>query len=208
MARVTKAVQEIQTLIAPEALADYIGSKYTLWEGQQQLWVANTVELRSYLFAIDTTTTTNKQLGWKNKTSIPKLTQLRDNLHANYMAALFPNDNWFKWQGDNKDANSKKNANLIESYMRQKIRESGFKAEMSKALYDYIDYGNAFGEVSYESDIVETDDGQPIDKYTGPVATRVSPLDIYFDLSADNFENAAKITRRLVYSDRCSVPMR
>ncbi len=198
MARVTKAVQEIQTLIAPESLADYIGAKYTLWESQQQLWISNTAELRNYLFAIDTTTTTNKQLGWKNKTSIPKLTQLRDNLHANYMAALFPNDNWFKWQGDNKDADSKANATLIESYMRQKIRESGFKAEMSKALYDYIDYGNSFGEVSYESDIVETDDGQPIDKYTGPVASRVSPLDIYFDLHADNFENAAKITRRLV----------
>ena len=191
LARVTKAVQEIRSLVAPDRLASYISERFTSWESLQQVWVGNTVELRNYIFATDTTTTTNKKLGWKNKTSIPKLTQLRDNLHANYMAALFPNDNWFKWQGDNKDSNSKTNATLIEAYMRQKIRESGFKSEMSKALYDYIDYGNAFGEVSYESDLVTTDDELPIDKYTGPLASRLSPLDIYFDLHADNFANAA-----------------
>lgn len=198
MARVSKSVQEIRTLITPDSLADYIGAKFTEWESLQSTWVGNTMELRNYLFALDTTTTTNKKLPWKNKTSIPKLTQLRDNLHANYHAALFPNDNWFKWQGDDKNADSKDNAVLIEAYMRQKVRESGFKAAISQSLYDYIDYGNAFGDVSYVSDIVQTPGGQPIDRYTGPIFHRISPLDIYFDHAADNFYNAAKITRRLV----------
>ena len=126
MARASKAVQEIRSMIAPDSLADFIGAKFTEWESLQQQWVAQSAELRNYLFATDTTTTTNKKLGWKNKTSIPKLTQLRDNLHANYMAALFPHDRWFKWEGDNKDADSKESATLIEAYMRQKIRESKF----------------------------------------------------------------------------------
>lgn len=198
MARASKAVQEIKQLLNPADMATWVVSRYIEWYTAQQVWLAATRELRNYLFATDTTTTTNSTLPWKNKTSIPKLTQLRDNLHANYMAALFPHDNWFKWQGDNKDSDSKANATLIEGYMRQKIRESRFKSVMSKALYDYIDYGNAFGEVSYETDISETSDKIVVDTYTGPVVNRLSPVDIFFDLTADDFYDSAKITRKLV----------
>jgi len=198
MAKTSKAVQEITQLLQPEDLAGWIASRYVEWYGSNQIWIGETKELRNYLFATDTKTTQNAKLPWKNCTSIPKLSQLRDNLHANYMAALFPHDNWFKWKGDDKEAASKKNATLIEGYMRQKIRESKFKQVISRALYDYIDYGNAFGEVSYETNLTETRDGLVIDAYTGPVVHRTSPIDIFFDLSADSFYDAAKITRRLV----------
>ena len=198
MARPSKAVQEIKQLLVPRDMAAFITNRFVIWRGVQQEWLAQTRELRNYLFATDTTTTTNSKLPWKNKTSIPKLCQLRDNLHANYMSALFPHDNWFKWEGDNKDADTKDTAELIVAYMKQKIRESEFKNTVSKSVYDYIDYGNAFGEVGYEANTAETEDGQPVSSYTGPITRRLSPADFVFDLTADSFKDAAKITRRIV----------
>ncbi len=198
MARTSKKVQEINTILQPSSLAAYVSDKYTRWYGTRRLWNESMKELRNYIFQTDTTQTSNKNLPWKNTTSIPKLTQIRDNLHANYLAALFPNDNWFKWEGGNTDAANRENALKIEGYMKQKIRESGFKATISKALYDYIDYGNAFGEVTYENENHTTPDGTVVSVYSGPKTHRISPYDIYFDQSASDFQRAAKITRTVV----------
>jgi hypothetical protein len=82
--------------------------------------------------------------------------------------------------------------------MKQKIRESGFKATISEALYDYIDYGNAFGEVTYENETHQTGDGTVVSVYSGPKTHRISPYDIYFDLSASDFRSAGKVTRTVV----------
>ena len=198
MARISKAVQEINSLLQPEGLASFVVNKYVGWRSNRLDWVASMKELRNYVFQTDTTQTTNKQLPWKNKTSIPKICQIRDNLHANYFAALFPSDDWFKWDAAAKDAVSADTAIKIEGYMKQKIRESGFKETISALLYDYIDTGNAFGEVSYISETHTLKDGTSIGVYTGPKAHRISPYDIYFDLSASNFADAGKVTRSVV----------
>jgi hypothetical protein len=198
MARTSKAVQEINEILQPSAVAGWVTNRYTEWRGSQQTWLAESKELRDYVFQTDTTQTTNAKLPWKNKTSVPKLTQLRDNLHANYIAALFPNDNWFKWEAATQDAAVRENAQKIEAYMKQKIRESEFKKVISKSLYDYIDYGNAFAEVGYVNETHMGPDGQAFTIYSGPQVYRLSPYDVYFDISAANFKEAAKITRRLV----------
>ena len=83
-------------------------------------------------------------LPWKNTTTLPKLTQIRDNLHSNYKAALFPNDKWLSWQAYTKDAAKLDKARTITSYMENKTRESNFETECSKLILDYIDYGNCF----------------------------------------------------------------
>jgi len=92
-------VAEIKQMLARENLARQLGHLYNNWWIQRQDKEEEWRELRNYLFATDTTKTTNSKLPWKNKTTLPKLTQIRDNLHANYMDALFPNDNWMKWEG-------------------------------------------------------------------------------------------------------------
>lgn len=198
MPRVSKAVQEINQILTPDDLAKKIVNMYVTWRGANQTWRSDMKELRNYLFQTDTTETTNKQLPWKNKTSIPKLAQLRDNLHANYFAALFPNDNFFKWEADESDEQSRQTARVIEAYMKQKIRESNFKEMASDALYDYIDFGNAFGEVDYETEVHTTEEGNSVLKKAGPIAHRISPYDIVFDVTAPSFKDAAKITRRVV----------
>ena len=198
MARTSKKVQEVNGIIKPTDIASFVTSKYTTWRTSRSGWDAASKELRNYIFQTDTTQTTNNKLGWKNKTSIPKLCQIRDNLHANYFAALFPHDDWFKWQAATEDSSDRETASLIEAYIKQKIRESGFKQVISEALYDYIDYGNAFGEVTYETDVHTTPDGTSVSVYSGPKLHRLSPLDIYFDISAGTFKDAAKITRTIV----------
>lgn len=198
MARVTKNVQEVNGILKPDDLASFVVNKYVSWRAECIKWLDESKELRNYLFQTSTKDTANKQLPWKNNTSVPKLSQLRDNLHANYFAALFPHDNFFKWESADKLGADRETARVIEAYMRQKIRESGFKQAISKALYDYIDYGNAIGEVTYERELHTTGAGTAAVVYTGPKAHRVSPYDIYFDLTAGEFKDAAKITRRLV----------
>lgn len=198
MARTAKKVLEINGILKPEDLASFVTNKYVTWRNLRHDWNHDMKELRNYVFQTDTTQTSNKKLPWKNTTSIPKLCQIRDNLHANYLSALFPNDNWFKWESATEEGNLKDTARLIEAYMKQKMRESGFKTVISEALYDYIDYGNAFGEVTYETEQHVTSDDVPVTVYSGPRLHRISPYDIYFDLSASNFKNAAKITRTVV----------
>jgi len=198
MAKISQQVQEINGLLQPSQLSAFVVNKYVTWRGDRSQWITDMKELRNYIFQTDTTQTSNAALPWKNKTSVPKLTQIRDNLHANYVAALFPNDDWFKWESATEEGSTAENARLIEAYMKQKIRDAGFKRIVAEILYDYIDYGNAFGEVSYENRTHVTGDGTPVHIYSGPKLHRVSPLDIYFDISAATFKDAAKITRTVV----------
>ena len=197
MARTSKAVQEINGILKPDDLATFVVDKYTTWRSSCFDWLDQSKELRNYLFQTSTRDTTNNQLPWKNSTSIPKLAQLRDNLHANYYSALFPNDNWFKWEAASQQAADRDKARLIEAYMAQKIRESDFKKAISRALYDYIDYGNAFGEVSYVSMVHKNAEGASTVVYNGPQLNRISPYDIFFDITAATFKDAGKVTRRI-----------
>ena len=96
---VGKVAELRDTMGKRDELADSITNMYTSFNSQRKEWINENLELRNYIFATDTTKTANRSLPWKNSTTNPKLTQIRDNLHANYMAALFPNDDWMKWEG-------------------------------------------------------------------------------------------------------------
>lgn len=192
----------IETLITPDQLACEIAERYQLWKSARATKETQWKEVRNYVFATDTTTTTNSKLPWRNTTTRPKLCQIRDNLHANYLAALFPTENWFRWIPGTQDAANQSKARAIESYMRAKLRECQFKEFVSRALYDYIDYGNAFGDVEFVKDVNTNDIGEEVVNYVGPRPIRVSPLDIVFDITAASFLRTPKITRRLLsYGD-------
>jgi hypothetical protein len=191
-------VAQIRDLINRESLAKTLSGLYDRWRIQRYEKEKEWNELRNYLFATDTTKTSNSKLPWKNKTTLPKLTQIRDNLHANYMDALFPNDNWLKWEGYDLSSVTSSKRKAIEAYMKNKIRESNFKETVSQLVYDYIDYGNVFGEIVFENK-VRVD---PITKeetllYRGPKLERVSPYDIIFNPTARTFADSPKFTRYL-----------
>ena len=189
-------VAQIRELMAGDTLARQLSGLYNNWWIQRRQKEEEWRELRNYLFATDTTKTTNSKLPWKNKTTLPKLTQIRDNLHANYMDALFPNDNWMKWEGYNLEDSTQKKRRAIESYLKNKIRESGFRETVSQLLYDYIDYGNVFAEVTYVNQVHKDPyTGEEITTYRGPKLARVSPFDIVFNPTAASFAESPKFTR-------------
>jgi len=182
----------------PEQMAVQIAENYDRWQQKRATWLQEKKELRNYVFATDTTTTSNASLPWKNSTTVPKLCQIRDNLHANYMAALFPNSDWLIWEGDDEDAEAEDKRKVITSYMGNKIRQSDFMQQVSALVYDYIDYGNVIASTEYVNETREDPTtGEVIIGYVGPRVVRISPLDIVFNPAAATFEQTPKIIRTI-----------
>lgn len=181
-----------------DALATGLTQKYVSWRTQRQGWEAEKKELRNYIFATSTRTTTNSSLPWRNNTTIPKICQIRDNLHANYLDAVFPNDDWLIWEGDDEESVAKDKRRIIEQYIRNKAKKSGFREEISKCLNDYIEYGMALGEVIWVNEShYEAELDQDVPTYIGPKFLRISPWDHYFNPSATHYNKTPKFTRIL-----------
>ena len=172
-----------------------VGYLWDKWSRQRQSWTEEKKELRNYIFATDTGTTSNSGM-WKNSTTMPKLCQIRDNLHSNYISAIFPNDNWLRWDAYDKASASKEVRQQITAYMRHKMIQADLRGEVSALLYDYIDYGNCFAEPEWDFGSASTDaNGHLSTGYVGPRVRRISPLDIVFNPLAPTFEEAPKIVR-------------
>jgi hypothetical protein len=114
------------------------------------------------------------------------------------MDALFPNDDWLRWEGYSGDAVIAKKRKAIESYMKNKLREGGFREAISKLVYDYIDYGNVIAEpIWVEEKHTDKISGEEIVTYIGPRTVRISPFDIVFNPVAATFKDSPKFTRYL-----------
>jgi hypothetical protein len=189
---------EVQDLLKQETLAKIVTERWDAYNSQRQSWLEDIRERRNYIFATDTSTTTNNALPWKNKTTLPKLAQIRDNLHANYLSALFPNDEWLRWEGYSLDDEVQQKREAIQSYMSNKTRISPFRSTVSQLLYDYIDWGNVFATVEWVDEAkIDPETEEVIPGYVGPRLMRISPLDIVFDPTAASFEDTWKITRSI-----------
>ena len=189
---------DIEVILNPDSLAKDIAEKWRLWNQQRQPKMEEWKELRNYLFATDTRTTSNSALPWKNSTTVPKLTQISDNLHANYMAALFPQKRWMRWEAEDRESNTTKKRKVIQSYMENKLRLSSFEVTTSSLVRDFIQYGNCFATVDYENNSTQMEDtGEIITGYVGPKLIRISPFDIVFNPAAVDFVNTPKIIRSI-----------
>ena len=188
-------VAEIQQAFAQDDGAARVSNLWDKYNNQRREKIEEWKELRDYVFATDTSTTTNSSLPWKNSTTLPKLCQIRDNLHSNYLSALFPNDNWLRWEAYSEDDATKEKARTIQGYISNKSREGNLRETASQLLYDYIDYGNALGTTVFESKYREMSDGSYIPSFIGPKAIRISPLDIVFNPLASSFEESFKVVR-------------
>ena len=87
---------EIAVKFGQDNEAKYIAHTWHTYNSQRREKIELWKEIRNYVFATDTRTTSNQTLPWKNSTTLPKLCQIRDNLHSNYVSALFPNDEWLR----------------------------------------------------------------------------------------------------------------
>lgn len=190
----------LDVLIEIEADSDAlaVGEAWREWNIYRIKKIEEWKELRNYLFATDTRSTTNQRLPWANSTTTPKLTQIRDNLHANYFAAIFPNRKWFIWEGDSQEADTVLKKNVIQAYVETKAKQSGFVDIVSRLILDWIDTGNCFATVDPVVDYTVGAEGDLITKFVGPKLRRISPYDIVFNPVADSFDNSPKIVKELV----------
>jgi len=189
---------DLYSLIAPHALATEIADRWTIWNNSRQQKIEEWKEIRNYIYATDTRTTSNSKLPWTNSTTTPKLTQIADNLHANYFSALFPQKRFFRFEASDQEANTKNKRDVIQAYMENKIRQSDFENTVSKIINDYIQYGNCFATVDFVRDYTEYEDGERAVNYVGPKLVRISPFDICFNPLAASFIDSPKIVRTLL----------
>lgn len=189
---------DFESVISPDNLAREVANRWTEWTNLRSHKVEEWKELRNYLYATDTKTTGNALLPWSNTTTTPKLTQIMDNLHANYFATLFPQQKWMRWEGRDKISDIKKKREIIQAYMDNKIRQSDFINTASDLLYDWIQCGNCFATVEWEDNYENKEDGEYVAQYTGPRLVRLSPYDIAFNPIAPSFYKTPKIIRSVL----------
>jgi hypothetical protein len=188
---------ELQNVIEPDQLAVRITERFIEWDTMRQVKKNDWEEIRRYVYATDTTQTTNSQLPWKNKTTVPKLCQIRDNLYSNYTATLFPKRKWLIWEANEKDSNSVQKRDAIINYMSWCIEQPSFKHELDKIILDFIDFGNCFATVEWTDQRVQQKDKVQAG-FVGPSLRRISPLDMIMNPTAENYIQSPKIVRSIV----------
>jgi hypothetical protein len=188
---------QIRELMQPDSLAAEVTNLFLQWEQYRNTWSMEKEEILGFIFATDTRKTTGADLPWKNSTTMPKLTQIRDNLHANYLAAL-QSGQWLTWVADDREDNVVATKDAIKAYMHNKLEEGGFFEVLSRLLLDYIDYGNVFGDVEYVSESHDHPEQGNIPGYVGPRAVRISPNNITFNPIAARFADSPKVTRSVM----------
>lgn len=188
---------DLFSVLRTDNIACRIAEKFVTWEDSRQNKVNEWREVQEYIFATDTTKTTNSKLPWSNKTTIPKLCQIRDNLHANYMTSMFPKQRWMVWEGASPADEDSDKKEAIEAYMYYACNRDSYYNMMSQLVYDYIDYGNCFAMPTWIDQTILLEDREQVG-YVGPGVTRISPLDIVFDPTTSDFASTPKIVRSIV----------
>ena len=184
----------LELLDPRDDIAKVVSDMWTNLNIDRNSWLLRGLEARRYITATSTAQTEVGSLGWKNKTTIPKLTQIADNLQSYYMAALMPSDDWFRFEGSDKESIQK--ANLIEAYMGNKIKSSGFRKAMEQLCRDWVIYGNCFAGVTYVKEFT-TDPvtGSPIPNYIGPRLLSYQSFDCVMDPKAPSFDRSPLFVR-------------
>ena len=184
-----------------DILSSQVASFWTEWSSNKQLASDRWDELYKYIYATSTRETTNESVtDWSNTTHRPKIANLFDTLTINYDAALFPNADWLRWHGSDRDAASAVKRANVEAYMKVKhnLRSSGFRSGIRELEADWVWTGNAIGQVDYVNNTVEDPEtGMITTAYTGPKVSRLDPRMFAMIPTASTFKSSPKIVRSL-----------
>ncbi len=193
---------DVEAILRPDHEATFIADQWTQWDSHRAGWKQERMELRNFLFATDTSTTTVGGLDWTNKTTLPKLTQIYDNLKAHYTAALFPKRIWFDFiPGEEEDLTSDK-GKVAKEYIAAKLEADHAEQTLRRLVDDYILYGNCFATVEWVEEYTTINKDTPMEervpKFIGPRIVRISPYDIVFNPTAAKFSQSPKIVRSVI----------
>jgi hypothetical protein len=185
------------TIGDPDMMASEISGMWESWKGAKQIREAIIAEVHQYLAATSTDETENEANGHNHTTHRPKLTQIYDNLMANYMSGLIPNESFFRFDAEDEQSLSIETKNNVEAYLRTKHRQvpGKFKGRIKDLVADWLD-GDCFAQVSYSSQShVDPKTQEQLSGYQGPVVNRISPTNIVFNPLASSFRSTPKIIR-------------
>lgn len=175
-----------------------ISNKWLAWDAARIPWKKSVEETTRYVYATSTRDTTNVVNPWSHSTHIPKITQISDNLKANYFSGLFPHNDWLKFEGEDRESVTLQKRQMVESYLKTKHRLYGFRNVVGQLLDDWVLTGNAFAMVTYENQTsINPETDLPESAYLGPKTYRISPHDIVFNPLATSFEQSPKIIRSI-----------
>jgi hypothetical protein len=179
-------------------VATEIARNWTLWKSARAEWEDRVAEVKKYTYATSTRETTNVQNDHSHSTHIPKITQIADNLEANYMSALNLTGDWLRFEGSNQDSETANKKRTVLAYLNTKNQLNNFSYDVGLCIRDWILTGNCFGYVEY---VTEWHDdpvtGERKAGYIGPKLRRISPHDIVMNPFASEFKRAPKIIRSL-----------
>ena len=185
-------------LVPGQPLAIEISNTFTLQNGARSEWKARVEENKKFRFATSVTETTNVQNKHAHTTHTPKISQVADNLSANYMSAMFPHEDWLRFEGKNEEADQFDKKQAVLAYINTKNKLNGFRNVIQQLIDDWILTGNAFAGVTYKQEIHEDPEtGEILPGYVGPWVYRIAPEDIVFNCLGPNFESVPKIIRSL-----------
>lgn len=191
-------VLQLRDFLTVDRMGQEIAIKWQEWNMAREAKMAEWSEQRRYIYATSTKHTSAGKLPWSNSTTIPKLTQIRDNLYANYMATMFPKKKWLNWQGSTQSDESKNTLKAVKDYMMWVVEQPDFKTTVSRLVLDYIDYGNVFATVEWADMRVENKKTGVKHGYVGPRLVRIAPQDIVFNPLAPSFDRSPKIWRNVM----------
>ena len=177
-------------------LVDELVEIYTRWATARVGWEEEINEIRQYVYATDTSTTSNSNLDFKNTTTIPKLAQIKMNLVTNYLSHLFPNANWAQWEGLTGESSVADVKVVIEGYVRSKLEHSDFESVAEVLLDDWTETGMCVVRTRYVTRVQKNDD-QLTTIYAGTVAERLNPLNVMYDITASDLNSAMKGVRQV-----------
>ncbi len=191
---------DLRQVTNDDQLAREIATLWINWDTARAEVKARWKETTSYVYATSTADTSNDGVGgtdgggWSHSTHLPKITQIYDNLAANYMSALMPHDDVVQFLGFSQDAVIKEKREKVEAYIKTKHRLSKFRTTLYQNINDLLLYGNCFAQVYYVNES-STISGIPELAYSGPKVRVISPYDIVFNPFATSFERSPKIVR-------------
>lgn len=187
---------DIISLVSPEEMAKEIARMFDKWLSDRGQYDEEIKEIRDYVYATDTRTTSDGGGNFRNSVTTPKLTQIHQNLKANYMTHLFSRPDWVNWEAHNSEGALQKKRRSIESYIRTKVRMSNQVETHDSIIDDWILTGNGYAMLGFhkESHMV---DGAPTAGYIGPKLHRISHHDIAYNIAATDWHSAPKIVRSL-----------
>lgn len=190
-----------------DAMGEEIGNLWMAWNSARTKVLDRWNETTQFVYATSTRETVGGSVGgfeedgrgWSHSTHVPKITQIADNLSANYMSAVLPNDDWFRYIGQDSESVKQEIRRKVEAYLKAKHRNTHLRTIVQRLVDDYVLYGNCFATVYFEEETVQAEIGEETYRsgYVGPRVQRISPFDIVFNPLATDFEHSPKIIRSL-----------